>query len=91
MFTEARQTLHISSLPVEVLLLIIKHALPATLVRATRPCMHPLFQEPREIMRLALVCRAFYCCMHDSEVWRHACRMLWGRVSMLGWCDDIIV
>lgn len=56
---------HISILPREVLLYIWKWVASSEL-------------DMRSLEQLALVCRGFYLCSRDAELWRLACMRVWG-------------
>lgn len=55
-----QKTLHISCLPMEVLFYIFKWVVTCDL-------------DLRSLEMCSLVCRAFYLCCRDSEIWRLAC------------------
>ncbi|MBN3287658.1 FBX9 protein, partial [Polyodon spathula] len=62
---EMTQT-HISALPVEVLMYIFRWVVSSDL-------------DLRALEQLSLVCRGFYVCARDPEIWRLACLRVWGR------------
>ncbi|XP_078695624.1 F-box only protein 9-like isoform X1 [Branchiostoma floridae x Branchiostoma belcheri] len=59
-----RQT-HISALPAELLTYIFRWVVSSDL-------------DMRSLERLALVCRGFYVCARDPEIWHQACLRVWG-------------
>ncbi|KAM4834774.1 F-box only protein 9 [Thomomys bottae] len=62
---ESSQT-HISALPMEVLMYIFRWVVSSEL-------------DLRSLEQLSLVCRGFYICARDPEIWRLACLKVWGR------------
>lgn len=52
--------LHISALPVEVLVYIFKWVVSSDL-------------DMKSLEQLSAVCRGFYVCARDEEIWRIAC------------------
>uniref|UniRef100_T1IV17 F-box only protein 9 n=1 Tax=Strigamia maritima TaxID=126957 RepID=T1IV17_STRMM len=56
---------HISLLPMEILLYLFKWVISADL-------------DLRSLEQLSLVCRGFYLCARDPELWRLACQRVWG-------------
>lgn len=60
--------MHISALPPEVLMYIFRWVVSTDL-------------DMRALEQLALVCRGFYICARDPEIWRLACVRVWGRSS----------
>ena len=50
-----------------------------------------LLKDPKEMLRLSLVCKTFYVCMHDAAVWREACQRVWGRITITcgEWFDPL--
>lgn len=62
---EATQA-HISVLPREVLMYIFRWVVSSDL-------------DMRALEQLSLVCRGFYICARDPEIWRSACLRVWGR------------
>ncbi|XP_053566356.1 F-box only protein 9 [Bombina bombina] len=62
---EPSQT-HISALPMEVLMYIFRWVVSSDL-------------DLRALEQLALVCKGFYLCARDPEIWRLACLKVWGR------------
>ncbi|TRY96967.1 hypothetical protein DNTS_033574 [Danionella cerebrum] len=63
--SDSTQT-HISALPLEVLMYIFRWVVSCDL-------------DLRALEQLSLVCRGFYICARDSEIWRSACLRVWGR------------
>ncbi|XP_012695892.1 F-box only protein 9 [Clupea harengus] len=59
---------HISVLPREVLMYIFRWVVSSDL-------------DMRALEQLSLVCRGFYICARDGELWRSACLRVWGRSS----------
>ncbi|XP_021103302.1 F-box only protein 9 isoform X3 [Heterocephalus glaber] len=57
---------HISALPMEVLMYIFRWVVSNDL-------------DLRSLEQLSLVCRGFYICARDPEIWRLACLKVWGR------------
>ncbi|XP_051503434.1 F-box only protein 9 isoform X1 [Myxocyprinus asiaticus] len=57
---------HISALPFEVLMYIFRWVVSCDL-------------DLRALEQLSLVCRGFYICARDPEIWRSACLRVWGR------------
>ncbi|XP_030411466.1 F-box only protein 9 isoform X3 [Gopherus evgoodei] len=57
---------HISVLPMEVLMYIFRWVVSSDL-------------DLRSLEQLSLVCRGFYICARDPEIWRQACLRVWGR------------
>jgi len=62
---ESNQT-HISALPMEVLMYIFRWVVSSDL-------------DLRSLEQLSQVCRGFYICARDPEIWRLACLKVWGR------------
>uniref|UniRef100_A0A8C4QH57 F-box only protein 9 n=1 Tax=Eptatretus burgeri TaxID=7764 RepID=A0A8C4QH57_EPTBU len=58
---------HISALPVELLMYMFRWVVSSDL-------------DLRSLEMLSMVCRGFYICARDPEVWRLACVRAWGRV-----------
>lgn len=58
--------MHISALPPEVLMYIYRWVVSSDL-------------DMRALEQLSLVCRGFYICARDPEIWRLACLRVWGR------------
>ncbi|KAG9335835.1 hypothetical protein JZ751_003589 [Albula glossodonta] len=58
--------MHISALPMEVLMYIFRWVVSSEL-------------DLRALEQLSLVCRGFYICARDPEIWRSACLRVWGR------------
>ncbi|XP_065838834.1 F-box only protein 9-like [Oscarella lobularis] len=56
---------HISVLPQELLVHVFKWVVSGDL-------------DMRSLEHLALVCKSFYACARDAELWRLACQKLWG-------------
>ncbi|XP_040205755.1 F-box only protein 9 isoform X1 [Rana temporaria] len=63
---------HISELPMEVLMYVFRWVVSSEL-------------DLRSLEQLSLVCKGFYICARDPEIWRLACLKVWGRncVKML--------
>ncbi|XP_074031057.1 F-box only protein 9 isoform X2 [Leptinotarsa decemlineata] len=59
-----RDTTHISQLPVEIILLILKWVISEHL-------------DLRSLENFSSVCRGFYLCARDPELWRLACLRIW--------------
>lgn len=57
---------HISALPREILMYIFRWVVSSDL-------------DMRALEQLSLVCRGFYICARDPEIWRLACLRVWGR------------
>nr|XP_055026461.1 F-box only protein 9 [Misgurnus anguillicaudatus] len=57
---------HISALPLEVLMYIFRWVVSCDL-------------DLRALEQLSMVCRGFYICARDPEIWRSACLRVWGR------------
>ncbi|XP_078504067.1 F-box only protein 9 isoform X1 [Lissotriton helveticus] len=57
---------HISALPLEVLMYIFRWVVSSDL-------------DLRSLEQLSLVCKGFYICARDPEIWRLACLKIWGR------------
>ncbi|XP_054035927.1 F-box only protein 9 isoform X1 [Dryobates pubescens] len=57
---------HISALPMEVLMYIFRWVVSSDL-------------DLRSLEQLSLVCRGFYICARDPEIWRQVCLKIWGR------------
>ncbi|RZC10193.1 F-box only protein 9, partial [Asbolus verrucosus] len=60
-----QKTTHISVLPMEMILYILRWVASADL-------------DLRSLEMFSMVCRGFYLCARDSEVWRLACLRVWG-------------
>ncbi|XP_008320269.1 F-box only protein 9 [Cynoglossus semilaevis] len=58
--------IHISALPHEILMYIFRWVVSSDL-------------DMRSLEQLSLVCRGFYICARDPEIWRSACFRVWGR------------
>ncbi|XP_070697443.1 F-box only protein 9 [Pempheris klunzingeri] len=58
--------LHISALPREILMYIFRWVVSSDL-------------DMRALEQLSLVCRGFYICARDPELWHSACLRVWGR------------
>ena len=56
---------HISALPLEILLYILRWVVSSEL-------------DTRSLEMCSFVCRGFYLCCRDSEIWRLACARTWG-------------
>ncbi|XP_053315623.1 F-box only protein 9 [Spea bombifrons] len=65
---ELNQT-HISELPMEVLMYIFRWVVSSDL-------------DLRSLEQLSMVCKGFYICARDPEIWRQACLKIWGRSSV---------
>ncbi|CAL1578086.1 unnamed protein product [Knipowitschia caucasica] len=59
---------HISVLPREILMYIFRWVVSSEL-------------DMRALEQLSLVCRGFYICARDPEIWRSACLKVWGKGS----------
>ncbi|KAM8953059.1 F-box only protein 9 [Pelodytes ibericus] len=59
---------HISVLPMEVLMYIFRWVVSSDL-------------DLRALEQLSVVCKGFYICARDPEIWRRACLKIWGRSS----------
>ncbi|NWT19958.1 FBX9 protein, partial [Vireo altiloquus] len=57
---------HISALPMEVLMYIFRWVVSSDL-------------DLRSLEQLSLVCRGFYICARDPEIWHQVCLKIWGR------------
>ncbi|XP_067665395.1 F-box only protein 9-like [Haliotis asinina] len=57
---------HISSLPLELIIYIFRWVVSNDL-------------DIRSLENLSLVCRGFYVCARDEELWRIACEKVWGE------------
>uniref|UniRef100_UPI0037E74663 F-box only protein 9 n=1 Tax=Semicossyphus pulcher TaxID=241346 RepID=UPI0037E74663 len=58
--------MHISALPREILMYIFRWVVSSDL-------------DMRALEQLSLVCRGFYICARDPEIWHSACIRVWGR------------
>ncbi|XP_034041611.1 F-box only protein 9 isoform X2 [Thalassophryne amazonica] len=58
--------MHVSALPREILMYIFRWVVSSDL-------------DMRALEQLSLVCRGFYICARDPEIWRSACLKVWGR------------
>lgn len=58
--------MHISALPREILMYIFRWVVSSEL-------------DMRALEQLSLVCRGFYICARDPEIWHSACMRVWGR------------
>ncbi|XP_034007771.1 F-box only protein 9 isoform X2 [Trematomus bernacchii] len=58
--------MHISELPREILMYIFRWVVSSEL-------------DMRALQQLSLVCRGFYICARDPEIWHSACSRVWGR------------
>ncbi|XP_059612320.1 F-box only protein 9 [Phlebotomus argentipes] len=56
---------HLSDLPIEIILYIFKWVISRDL-------------DVRMLEQLSVVCRGFYICARDPELWRLACSRIWG-------------
>ncbi|XP_053142341.1 F-box only protein 9 isoform X5 [Hemicordylus capensis] len=63
---------HISVLPMELLMYIFRWVVSSDL-------------DLRSLEQLSLVCRGFYICARDPEIWRQACLKVWGRT-----CNKVV-
>ncbi|XP_054654271.1 F-box only protein 9 isoform X1 [Dunckerocampus dactyliophorus] len=61
-----KSQVHISALPREILMYIFRWVVSSDV-------------DMRALEQLSLVCRGFYICARDSEIWRLACLRVWGR------------
>lgn len=71
---------HISSLPVEVLLLILKFVISNNL-------------DLRSLERFGMVCKGFFILSRENELWRKACEKVWKNnlsTPTLTWRDTFI-
>uniref|UniRef100_A0A3Q3WL60 F-box only protein 9 n=1 Tax=Mola mola TaxID=94237 RepID=A0A3Q3WL60_MOLML len=71
--------MHISALPREILMYIFRWVVSSDL-------------DMRALEQLSLVCRGFYICARDPEIWHLACVRVWGRnctkvVPFMSWRD----
>ncbi|CAL8359933.1 unnamed protein product [Boreogadus saida] len=66
---KAMSEMHISALPPEVLMYIFRWVVSSDL-------------DMRTLEQLSLVCRGFYICARDSDLWRSACLRVWGRTAL---------
>ncbi|XP_069462224.1 F-box only protein 9 isoform X2 [Ambystoma mexicanum] len=57
---------HISAIPLEVIVYIFRWVVSSDL-------------DLRSLEQLSLVCKGFYICARDPEIWRSACLKIWGR------------
>ncbi|KAK9505543.1 hypothetical protein O3M35_009569 [Rhynocoris fuscipes] len=62
---------HISALPMEIFLYILRWVVSADL-------------DLRSLEMCAAVCRGFYVCCRDPEIWRIACTRIWGMRCLGG-------
>ncbi|KAL0274615.1 UNVERIFIED_CONTAM: hypothetical protein PYX00_002708 [Menopon gallinae] len=60
-----QKTTHISALPMEIILYIFRWVVSYDL-------------DLRSLEMCSMVCRGFYLCSRDSEIWRVACLKVWG-------------
>lgn len=60
-----QRSAHISSLPMEIILYILRWVVSTDL-------------DLRSLEMCARVCRGFYICTRDTEIWRLACAKVWG-------------
>ncbi|XP_077990409.1 F-box only protein 9-like [Glandiceps talaboti] len=56
---------HISALPIEIMMFIIQWVVSNEL-------------DMRSLEQLSMVCRGFYVCARDPEIWKMACISMWG-------------
>ncbi|XP_077438903.1 F-box only protein 9 isoform X1 [Vanacampus margaritifer] len=61
-----KSQVHVSALPREILMYIFRWVVSRHL-------------DMRALDQLSLVCRGFYICARDPEIWRSACQRVWGR------------
>lgn len=61
---------HISKLPLELLILVFRWVVSSDL-------------DLRSLEQLSLVCRGFYVCGRDQEIWRLVCQRIWGSTVYL--------
>lgn len=64
-FAQQQKATHISSLPMEILLYILRWVVSCDL-------------DIRSLEMFSLVCKGFFICSRDSEIWRLICQSLWG-------------
>lgn len=62
--------LHISDLPMEVILIILKWVVSSHL-------------DIRSLEQCSMVSKGFYLCARDNEIWKLACKRVWGRGASL--------
>ncbi|XP_073991719.1 F-box only protein 9 isoform X2 [Rhodnius prolixus] len=67
----ATTSTHISALPMEIFLYILRWVVSADL-------------DLRSLEMCAAVCRGFYVCCRDPEIWRIACTRVWGMRCLGG-------
>ncbi|EEB11637.1 F-box only protein, putative [Pediculus humanus corporis] len=60
-----QKTTHISSLPIEIIFYILRWVVSCDL-------------DLRSLEMFSMVCRGFYVCSRDPEIWRLACLKVWG-------------
>ncbi|XP_072038029.1 F-box only protein 9-like [Amphiura filiformis] len=61
---------HISALPVELLLILFRWVVSSDL-------------DLRSLEQLSMVCRGFYVCARDPELWRESCLKIYGKSCIL--------
>ncbi|XP_051936506.1 F-box only protein 9 isoform X1 [Hippocampus zosterae] len=61
-----KSQVHLSALPREIIMYIFRWVVSRDL-------------DMRALEQLSLVCRGFYICARDPEIWRSACQRVWGR------------
>lgn len=61
---------HISKLPLELLLLVFRWVVSSHI-------------DLRSLEQLSMVCRGFYICTRDEEIWRLVCQRIWGSTVFL--------
>jgi F-box protein 9 len=66
---------HISSLPCEVLRLVLH-------------CVVSVHLDMRSLEQCSMVCRGFYCLTRQPGLWRMACKKLWPNCSLTGSFDN---
>ncbi|XP_032876580.1 F-box only protein 9 isoform X3 [Amblyraja radiata] len=64
---------HISDIPFEILVYIFRWVVSGDL-------------DLRSLEQLSMVCRTFYICARDPEIWRLACMKVWGRA-----CSNLVL
>lgn len=65
-----QSTTHISDIPIEVLIVILKWVISDQL-------------DMRSLENFSLVCKGFYVCSNDPELWKLICSKIWGRGILL--------
>lgn len=64
------QDTHISALPVELLIILFRWVISSDL-------------DLRALEQLSMVCRGFYVCSRDPELWRETCLKIFGRSCIM--------